>query len=298
MKDTQSAASPSPRVSIGLPVYNGARYLEETLNSLLSQTYTDLELVISDNGSTDDTEAICRAYATRDPRIRYERHNQNRGAAWNYNRVFELARGKYFKWAAADDLCAPTLIERCVEILDQEGDVVLVFSRCQEIDGTSAVTKDYLPMTDLGGNAGCNRFASAIIGPQPFIPVFGLIRQEVLAHTKLIGKYTASDRPLIGELALRGRLYELPDFLFLYRVHSEQSWGADKSYHEQQAWYDPTRMRTVTFPHWRLLFEHEHSVWRVPLNVGEHIRCQWVILRWVRSRWRYLGNNLLLRDAV
>ena len=286
------------RVSVGLPVYNGEQYLSETLDSLLAQTYDDFELIICDNGSTDGTEAICRDYAARDPRIRYERHEQNQGAAWNFNRTFELARGEFFKWAAADDLCAPTFLERSVDALDRDPEVVLAFARCQEIDDKGAVIKSYPSMADLNAPNLFRRFAAAIIGPQPFIPVFGLIRRDVLAQTKLIGKYSGSDRPLIGELALRGRLHEIPEFLFFYRVHPQQSWGGGKSHHAQQSWYDPTRLHKITFPHWRLLFEHEHSIWRTPLRPDERIRLHGSILRWVRRKWRYLANNLLLRDAL
>ena len=107
-----------PRVSIGMPVFNGENYLAEALDSLLTQTFSDFELIISDNASTDKTEEICRAYAVRDQRIRYFRNQENLGASRNYNRVFELSSGEYFKWAAHDDLCAPEFLGRCVDVLD------------------------------------------------------------------------------------------------------------------------------------------------------------------------------------
>ena len=101
-----------PRVSLGMPVYNAQRFLREVLDSILAQTFTDFELIISDNGSTDATESICREYAARDPRVLYYPNDRvNHGPAWNYNRTEALARGEYFKWAAADDLLAPTLLE-------------------------------------------------------------------------------------------------------------------------------------------------------------------------------------------
>ena len=109
-----------PRVTLGVPVFNGGPFLPETLDSLLNQTFSDLEVVISDNASTDRTEEICRAYAARDPRVRYYRNDVNRGAAWNHNRVFELARGEFFKWSAADDLCAPEFLTLCVAALDRD----------------------------------------------------------------------------------------------------------------------------------------------------------------------------------
>ena len=83
-------------VSIGVPVYNGENHLAAALDSFLRQTYEDFEVVVSDNGSTDRTEQIARDYAARDPRIRYYRSDINFGAAWNFNRVVELAQGEVF----------------------------------------------------------------------------------------------------------------------------------------------------------------------------------------------------------
>jgi glycosyltransferase involved in cell wall biosynthesis len=123
-----------PRVTIGVPVFNGESFLAETLDSLLNQTFSDFEVVISDNASTDRTEEICRAYTARDPRVRYCREVVNRGAAWNHNRVFELARGEYFKWNSADDLCAPEFLARCVAALDRDSAAVTAVSETVEID--------------------------------------------------------------------------------------------------------------------------------------------------------------------
>jgi len=111
--------SVSPPLTIGLPVYNGQNYVSESLDSLLAQTYTDFELIISDNASTDSTEEICRDYAARDSRIRYVRQPVNIGAAPNHNYLVQAAHGRLFKWAAHDDLFAPKLVERCIEALDQ-----------------------------------------------------------------------------------------------------------------------------------------------------------------------------------
>src|SRR5215207_1517689 len=108
-----------PRVSVGLPVYNGENYLAEAIDSVLAQTYQNFELIISDNASTDSTEEICRDYAARDRRIRYFREPQNRGAAWNFNHTFELARGEYFKWVAHDDVIGPQYLARTVDQLDR-----------------------------------------------------------------------------------------------------------------------------------------------------------------------------------
>src|SRR5512139_3267591 len=114
-----------PRVSIGVPVYNGENFLKDALDSLLAQTFKDFEIVIADNVSTDQTEEICRSYAAKDARIRYYRNETNIGAGPNHNRVFELSRGEYFKWVCHDDMCAPEFLERCIEVLDRDPSVVL-----------------------------------------------------------------------------------------------------------------------------------------------------------------------------
>ena len=117
-----------PKVSIGLPVYNGQKFIERTLESILNQDFDDFELIISDNASEDKTEYICRRYVQKDSRIRYSRNDVNVGAGENYNKVFKLAKGKYFKWAAHDDECHRTMLRRCVEVLDCAPDsVVMVY---------------------------------------------------------------------------------------------------------------------------------------------------------------------------
>src|SRR5579872_4758271 len=123
--EVERVSASHPRVTIGVPVFNGEAFVAETLKSLLNQTFTDFEIVISDNASTDGTGQICQTYAARDPRIHYYRSDVNRGAAWNHNRVFELAKGEYFKWNSADDLCAPEFLARCVASLDDDPAAVM-----------------------------------------------------------------------------------------------------------------------------------------------------------------------------
>jgi Glycosyltransferases involved in cell wall biogenesis len=130
----QMVSIQDPKVSIGLPVFNGEKYLREAIDSILAQTFTDFELIISDNASTDRTEEICKEYEAKDPRVRYYRNELNLGAAPNYNRLVELSRGEYFKWACHDDLCAPEFLEKCVEILEQNSPIILCYTRTLIID--------------------------------------------------------------------------------------------------------------------------------------------------------------------
>jgi glycosyltransferase involved in cell wall biosynthesis len=114
-----SARAELPSLTIGLPVYNGERYLAQALDALLAQTYQDFELIISDNASTDRTADICQEFVARDARVKYVRQRVNIGAGPNHNAVLTLARGRFFKWAAHDDVYAPTLLERCIEVLER-----------------------------------------------------------------------------------------------------------------------------------------------------------------------------------
>src|SRR5437879_5289624 len=123
---TRADASP-PRVTIGMPVYNGEARLATALDSLLAQDYRDFELIISDNASTDATGSICHDYARADGRIRYYRHPQNMGAAHNFQRVLQLARGQYFMWAAYDDLWDPDFLTRCLAVLETDPSAVLAY---------------------------------------------------------------------------------------------------------------------------------------------------------------------------
>ena len=154
-----TAIHKSPRVSIGVAVYNGERFLSKTLDSLLAQTFTELEIIICDNCSSDATEQICRSYAASDSRIQYHRNSANIGAPRNFNLVTTLSRGEYFKWSGADDLCAPAMIERCVEVLDQRSDVVLCYPKTRLIDENDVPVQEYEDRLDLQVAAPNWRFA-------------------------------------------------------------------------------------------------------------------------------------------
>lgn len=117
-----------PQLSIRLPVYNGEKYLSQALDALLIQMLKNFERIICDSASTDTTERICRSYVTQDRRITYCCNARNSGAAKNY-RAFELSRGRYFEWATHHDLCAPTMRERCIDVLETRSDGVLGFPK-------------------------------------------------------------------------------------------------------------------------------------------------------------------------
>ena len=228
-----------PKVSIGMPVYNGERYVEEALQSLLAQTFTDFELVIADNASTDHTEAICRSYARRDDRVRYVRNRANYGAIYNFNNVFRLTTGEYFKWAAYDDVCDAPFLSRCVEVLDQDPGVVLACPRVAGIDEEGHPT-DIVTRPGHGRDfvTGVRLDIDPTVSPSDPDPVkrwrfmmrylwwtphlYGLIRADVLSRTNLHPFHFNGDHILLAELALLGRYYEIPDELLHLRLHAER----------------------------------------------------------------------------
>ena len=277
-----------PRVSIGLPVYNGENYLADTLDSILAQTFRDFELIVSDNASTDATEAICRKYAARDPRIRYVRSSENLGAAKNYNRAFQLAKGEYFKWNGHDDPLAPTFLERCVEVLDRDPEILLCFARIRAIGadgeehGVGALTaRTFAPKPQLGSPQAHVRFYHTVVADHPQGAIFGLIRRSVLARTALIGGYRSSDLPLLGELALRGRFHQIPEALQNRRFHPQQGRNVYRTRQLREAWFDPARSQTRSHHHWRLLQEHLAAIRRAAPDGQTRSYCYGYMAVWV-----------------
>jgi glycosyltransferase involved in cell wall biosynthesis len=217
-----SGSISTPRLTIGLPVYNGEQYLAEALDALLTQSYTNFELVISDNASTDKTPEICRAFCARDARIRYIRQSTNVGAAPNHNFLVPLARGEYFKWASHDDVYAPTLLERCVQVLDSRPDVALVHAWDAIIDEHGDVVKalpyslrsdDPRPWVRL-------RDCLYVPGGNDF---YGVIRTDVLRRVKPHGTYYNADRTFVTSLCLQGPFVQVPEVLYYRRDHADRA---------------------------------------------------------------------------
>ncbi|MFQ5654133.1 MAG: glycosyltransferase family 2 protein, partial [Planctomycetota bacterium] len=228
-----------PLVSIGMPVHNGERHLEEALDSLLGQDYGHLELIISDNASSDATEEICRSRSARDPRVRYLRSERNLGAARNYNRVFELARGKYFKWAAHDDRCAPTFLSACVEALEGAPEsVVLCYPRTTLIGDGGEEMGSYEDRLDLRQGASRQRLRAFLENFNLCNAIHGLIRADALQRTRRIDSFVSSDVVLLAELSILGEIWEVPRPLFERRVHPGSSRSKNSTADEVALWFD------------------------------------------------------------
>jgi hypothetical protein len=270
-------------LTIGLPVYNGQNYVSQSLDSLLAQTYPDFELIISDNASSDGTEEICRDYAARDCRIRYVRQPANMGAALNHNYLVQAARGKLFKWAAHDDLFAPKLVERCIEALDDQPELILAHAYMGIVDEGGKCVKiyDYRLATD--SPRASERFRSLMFteGGDDF---YGVIQTGVMRRIAPHNSYHNAGRKLIAELSLYGPFHQVPETMFWRREHPGRGDNLG-SIQRVCTNLDPRRKGQSAA---RLVAEmvaaYPIAISRAPLSAAERRRCYQVYAEWIAAR--------------
>lgn len=256
------------RLSIGLPVFNGERFLAAAIRSVLDGSYQDFELIVSDNGSTDGTERIARDFADGDGRIRYVRNATNIGPAANFNQAFRLSRGEYFKWLAYDDLCGPDLLARCIDVLDSDSSIVLCSARYVEIDEVDRELGQQPYTLDLASPVPHVRLGELMCSSRGHPILFGVIRSSVLRQTHLLAKYHGSDRALIAELVLHGRIWELPEVLWSSREHPDRSPHVRTS----TAGWEPRRRRAMP-PHLASAAHLARILATAPISPAERVRC-------------------------
>lgn len=272
----------SPRVSIGLPVYNGEAYLAEAIDSILGQTYTDFELVISDNGSIDATQRLCEEFARNDDRVRYHRAETNRGGTWNFNRVVRLSGGEFFRWAAHDDVIRPTYLERCVAALDSHPEAVLAHTSVEIIDehGRNHGRYDAPPMRRNDPRPHVRFHDAATYGGRCH-QIFGVMRRNALDKIPPYSDYGHADGVLLAQLTLLGPFLLVDEPLQLMREHGGQAsttfgvkggnGGID--YLAWREWFDPKYANKFGFPYWRIVGELARSLVVVPdVPLAERLR--------------------------
>ena len=283
----------NPLVSIGLPVYNGERYLGDALESLIAQDYVNLEIIVSDNGSTDATPDIARQYAAADPRVRCVRTPINRGSAWNFNEVFRLSRGPYFKWAAHDDLCSPDYVRVCVEGLEASSETVLCHTQAVRISDDGSL-RGPLPGAAYGTSPRpSERVRDFLREPSACTEVFGVARAVALGSTRLIGPYTSSDRALLLEMALRGRIQTLQEGTFYSREHEGRSIRQYADPRARLQWFDPSKSRKTAFARWRLLRAYLSAVYGAPCALEEKVQSARHVAEWAGRQTPYLARELI-----
>lgn len=285
-----AAARHVPTASIGVPVYNGERYLRDALTSLTEQTYTDFEVIVCDNASTDATEEIAREYVEDDPRFRYVRNPQNLGLVRNYRRALHLARGRYFKWHSSDDTLSPGYLAAMVAALADNPDAVLSACLMPPIDNVGQP----LPIDESSGHHVAEsgetyrvwgapdglsddrahvRFDSAVNelpGNMQGQFYYGLMRTSVVRRLPPHGLYLGAERVFQAELALRGRWVFVDVPLAQRRIHVEH-FGSG-TVQEVAVGLDPARGRRLAFPAIQQLAGYVRAIHDVPMPSRARLR--------------------------
>jgi len=296
----------TPRVSIGLPVYNGEEFLSQALDALLAQTFRDFELIVCDNASTDRSPEIARNYAARDSRVRFCRNEENIGLAGNLNRTVTESSGEYFLWVAHDDLWAPQHLERCVAALDADPGLVIVCTRTRDIDehgeflpAENIYRRNTIPVDGLAvEDAPHERFRDMIGLLHVCEPIFGVMRAGVLKKTPLHGRYADADRVLLAELALYGRFQVVPEVLFYHREHTNRSVLVAPGRHERSVILDPANAGKILYPHFKELAEFAGAVRRSPVAFGQRLRCYAHLLGWSFEYRRRLWMDITIATRL
>jgi glycosyltransferase involved in cell wall biosynthesis len=269
-----------PKVSIGLPVYNGADYVEEAIASVLCQTFEDLELVVCDNASTDRTADICRAAEAADRRVRYLRNDRNLGAAPNYNRVWAATSGEYFKWIAHDDRIKPRYIAMTLAALEAEPAAVLCNTVIDHIDAAGEHLGYYRSVL-----AHCNvpqpasRLAALTLQSHTALDFFGLMRRRSMEASLLHQAYHNADRAFLAQMALRGRLLQLDEPLIEMREHQNRYTRRTKTNRAKAAWHDTRKAGAIEVPAITLYRAYRHLVETEALSDRDRAECRAVLRR-------------------
>lgn len=287
--DTETATVPT--LTIGLPVYNGERYLELAVESVLEQSFGDFEVIISDNASTDGTEAIGRAAAERDVRVTYRQNARNLGLDENFNLLVPLARGRYFKWATADDQLLPSYLERCVGVLEADPSVVLAYPRTTFVDGLGNLLDRHDPGWHLVSDDVSQRLRYAI-GATHFVnAALGVTRTDALRRTRLHASYPGGDFRLMAELSILGKFVEVPETLFVRRIHTGSTGGNTGNVSWQRRYRSGSRP-AVRRAFLRLMKDRAGIVLGAPIPVSRRVALLAELGRETAYQWRRVVGEI------
>ncbi len=283
-----------PLISVGMPVYNGSKYIALSIQSILDQTLDNFELIISDNASDDSTEEICREFARLDERIRYYRNEENIGAARNYKRLLDLSRGEYFRWSNSDDLIAPDLHELCLQALEQNPNAVLSYGNTEIIDESGTKIRCYDDDLNLQQPSACERFRCFFDQVGLTNVIYGLMRTDAVRQTRVFGDGTlpAADVSFMAELTLHGTFVEVPKILFYRRMHSEAS-SFDRSDDERQANFWQASPTPFKMPTLRQSWRYMCINWATKLQLTEKLKLSAFILRRMVSQRSKISSELV-----
>jgi len=271
------------RVTIGVPVYNGERFLRQCLDSLLAQTYRDFVLVISDNASTDGTQQICEAYARADRRVRYHRNRVNIGLYGNFNLLLERVRTPFVKLSSADDFWAPTMLADAMEEMERDPSLALCHPRAVLVDEHGREIRRYERSLQLMEDDPAVRFRRVLAELGLVNQLMGVMRTAVVRSMLPLMKQPLADSVFVAELSLHGKIMELPKFQYFRRFHEQcSSWDRESESHQLKlvASGGTQRLRLATWKyHWGLVRRVLHS----PVRIGAKTRL--LVLLGRRAAW-------------
>lgn len=275
-----------------MPIYNSEEYLAESIEAHLDQSYSDFELILTDNFSTDRSEDICRSYAAKDARVKYHRNPQNLGAAGNFRRGFELAVGRYFRWSPSDDLVSPNLLQSAVDVLENDPSVFVAYPRTKLIDDKGSITGDFEENLHLMDDRPSDRWKGARRNIRLGNLHYGLSRAQTLRKTGLLRNYAGGDFPLISEMSLYGKFFEIPDAFFYRRMHEKAS-SAMKDSADVMALYDPQKRDKLFLYNWFHLGANLKSIARAPISLLEKLHAYSF-----EAKWLIWGRREFLRELT
>ena len=266
----QAERTTTPTVSIGMPVYNGEKYIREALDSVLTQTFEDFELLISDNCSTDNTREICIEYSNKDPRIKYIRHPDNLGGHWNFNFVTQNVTGHLITWLAHDDILESGFLKASVQYMLENPDTVLVASDFEVID-QDGMTLGHQELEKIRGHIDwdkrCVEFFKYPIS-NVFFCIYGLMRtkacQSVLQSVAEPKMATGSELPILARFAVRGEIASIPVVLRKYRSHADSVYSSEvaaistKPVHHR-VWMDIVNIYRLRLDQMAILFSSSYT---------------------------------------
>ena len=227
-----------PLVSIGMPIYNEGRFIKESLDSLVNQDYINIELIVSDNCSTDNSDKICKEYVEQHDWISYHRFSRNIGASGNSRYVLQEAQGKYFMWASGHDLWSEKFISESVKLLESHQEAAVVVAT------TNWIGEDGMPYaresgwTDTRGMDIIARYFTVMWGNMH--PVLGMIRRSYIMDYPPIN-VVGSDLILLSRLALEGDFLHVPDVFW-----SRREFRVEKSYTDKIERYKSREFGLIT----------------------------------------------------
>ena len=282
------------KVIVGLPVYNGQKYLGAAIESHLSQSFGDFDLVISDNGSTDATPEICSNYASKDTRIKYLRSPENRGILWNHRRVFEAIESpnQYFRWAGADDIMEPGLLQAMVEVLNTRPGVEAVVPATKNINDHGEIIGSMARTLDLQSSDVFERAHDVLVANYQHVIAYGLLRASTLRLMRTRPDYIGWDPIFLWELALRGQMVQSAGPVLLRRFHPG-SISRVKTVKEMRKWVEPNSKAGMNFPHWTWAYERVRALIACPLSTRDRLRIGAFLARY--TMWQ---RGALVRDVI